>query len=104
MVGYPLVMLTPQLKPFPRSHRIADIWKAQRKWAHAAMAEAYKHHFYGHVELEMKRYLGLLLLDPARFLDYTREYCGRVMSRLAWDDATQGRTNGDSADTTLHCM
>jgi len=81
-----------------------DIWKAQRKWAHAAMAEAYKHHFYGHVELEMKRYLGLLLLDPARFLDYTREYCGRVMSRLAWDDATQGRTNGDSADTTLHCM
>ncbi|KAK4149090.1 cytochrome P450 1A1 [Chaetomidium leptoderma] len=81
-----------------------DIWKTQRKWAHAAMAEAYKHHFYGHVEKEMKRYLGLLLLDPARFLDYTREFSGRVMSRLAWDDATQGRTNGDSADQTLHCM
>ncbi|KAK4120572.1 cytochrome P450 [Parathielavia appendiculata] len=81
-----------------------DIWKTQRKWCHAAMAEAYRHHFYGHVEKEMKRYLGLLLLDPARFLDYTREYCGRVMSRLAWDDATQGRTNGDSADQTLHCM
>lgn len=68
------------------------------------MAEAYKHHFYGHCEKEMKRYLGLLLIDPARFLDYTREYCGRVMSRLAWDDATQGKANGDSADTTLHCM
>jgi hypothetical protein len=68
------------------------------------MAEAYRHHFYGHVEREMKRHLGLLLLDPARFLDYTREFCGRVMSRLAWDDATQGRTNGDSADQTLHCM
>lgn len=68
------------------------------------MAEAYKHHFYGHVEAEAARFLGLLLLDPARFLDYTREFCGRVMSRLAWDDATQGRTNGDSADTTLHCM
>ena len=68
------------------------------------MAEAYKHHFYGHVEMEMKRYLGLLLLDPARFLEYTREYSGRVMSRLAWDDATQGKTNGDSADQTLHCM
>jgi len=81
-----------------------DIWKAQRKWCHAAMAEAYKHHFYGHVEMEMKRFLGLMLMDPARFLDYTREYCGRVMSRLAWDDATQGRKNGDSADTTLHCM
>jgi cytochrome P450 len=81
-----------------------DIWKNQRKWAHAAMAEAYKHHFYGHVEKEMKRFLGLMLLDPARFLDYTREYCGRVMSRLAWDDATQGKANGDSADTTLHCM
>lgn len=81
-----------------------DIWKNQRKWAHAAMAEAYKHHFYGHVEKEAARFLGLLLLDPARFLDYTREFCGRVMSRLAWDDATQGRTNGDSADQTLHCM
>ncbi|KAK4101275.1 cytochrome P450 [Parathielavia hyrcaniae] len=81
-----------------------DIWKAQRRWCHAAMAEAYKHHFYGHVEKEMSRYLGLLLLDPARFLDYTREYCGRVMSRLAWDDATQGRATGDSADQTLHCM
>ncbi|KAK3988833.1 cytochrome P450 [Cladorrhinum sp. PSN332] len=81
-----------------------DMWKYQRKWAHAAMAEAYKHHFYGHVEMEVKRYLGLLLLDPARFLDYTREYCGRVMSRLAWDDATQGRMNGESADQTLHCM
>ncbi|KAK4237191.1 cytochrome P450 1A1 [Achaetomium macrosporum] len=81
-----------------------DIWKTQRKWTHAAMAEAYKHHFYGHCEKEMKRYLGLLLLDPGRFLDYTREYCGRVMSRLAWDDATQGRANGDNADRTLHCM
>ncbi|KAK4183360.1 putative cytochrome P450 E-class, group I [Podospora australis] len=81
-----------------------DNWKIQRKWCHAAMAEAYRHHFYGHVEKEMKRYLGLMLLDPARFLDYTREYCGRVMSRLAWDDATQGKTNGDSADCTLHCM
>ncbi|KAK0750284.1 cytochrome P450 [Schizothecium vesticola] len=81
-----------------------DTWKTQRKWCHAAMAEAYKHHFYGHVEMEMKRYLGLLLLDPARFLEYTREYSGRVMSRLAWDDATQGKTNGDSADQTLHCM
>jgi hypothetical protein len=68
------------------------------------MAEAYKHHFYGHVEKEITRYLGLLLIDPARFLDYTREYCGRVMSRLAWDDATQGRLNGESADQTLHCM
>ena len=81
-----------------------DIWKNQRKWAHAAMAEAYKHHFYGHVEKEATRFLGLVLLDPARFLDYTREFCGRVMSRLAWDDATQGRANGDSADQTLHCM
>lgn len=103
---------TPQLTPFlitpyssqPSLNTLKDIWKTQRKWAHAAMAEAYRHHFYGHVEREMARYLGLLLLDPARFLDYTREYCGRVMSRLAWDDATQGRANGDSADQTLHCM
>lgn len=68
------------------------------------MAAAYKNHFYGHVESEMRRFLIMILLDPDHFLDYTREYCGRVMSRLAWDDATQGRLNGDSADKTLHCM
>ncbi len=82
----------------------ADIWTRQRKWVHAAMAEAHKNHFYGHIESETHRFLAMLLLDPARFLDYTREHCGRVMSRLAWDDATQGRANGDSADCTLHCM
>ncbi|KAH8885324.1 cytochrome P450 [Thozetella sp. PMI_491] len=81
-----------------------DSWKIQRKWVHAAMAEAYRHHFYGHVERETARYLGMVLLDPARFCGYTREFCGRVMSRLAWDDATQGAKNGDSADLTLHCM
>lgn len=68
------------------------------------MAAAYKNHFYGHVESEMRRFLVMILFDPDRFLDHTREYCGRVMSRLAWDDATQGRLNGDSADKTLHCM
>lgn len=68
------------------------------------MAAAYKNHFYGHVESEMRRFLVMLLFDPDRFLDHTREYCGRVMSRLAWDDATQGRLNGESADKTLHCM
>jgi cytochrome P450 len=83
---------------------VADIWKTQRKWVHAAMAESYRHHFYGHVERETARYLGLLLMDPSRFLCYTREFCGRVMSRLAWDDAPQGRRNGESADNTLHCM
>jgi hypothetical protein len=68
------------------------------------MAEAYKHHFYGHVERETARYLGMVLLDPARFLCHTREHCGRIMSRLAWDDARQGARNGISADNTLHCM
>ncbi|KAB5513233.1 cytochrome P450 [Coniochaeta sp. 2T2.1] len=81
-----------------------DIWTRQRKWVHAAMAESHRNHFYGHCERETARFLGLMLLDPARFLDHTREFCGRVMSRLAWDDATQGKTNGDSADMTLHCM
>ncbi len=68
------------------------------------MAEAHKNHFYGHIEAETHRLLAMLLLDPAHFLDSTREFCGRVMSRLAWDDATQGKANGDSADCTLHCM
>lgn len=68
------------------------------------MAEAHKHHFYGNIEKETARFLGLLLLDPDRFICYTREYCGRIMSRLAWDDAPLGRKNGESADMTLHCM
>lgn len=68
------------------------------------MAESHKHHFYGHIENETHRFLAMLLLDPVHFLDYTREFCGRVMSRMAWDDATQGKANGISADNTLHCM
>lgn len=68
------------------------------------MAEAHKHHFYGHIEAETARLLAMHILDPAQFLENTREYCGRIMARLAWDDATQGRVNGDSADSTLHCM
>lgn len=82
----------------------ADHWTKQRKWVHAAMAEAYKHHFYGHVEAETKRYLMMLLSDPVRFHDHSREHCGRIMSRLAWDEASQGKNNGESADCTLHCM
>ncbi|KAI6346954.1 hypothetical protein MCOR25_010944 [Pyricularia grisea] len=81
-----------------------DTWTQQRKWVHSAMAEAYKHHFYGHVEAETKRYLAMILLDPSHFLCHTREHCGRVMSRLAWDQAQQGAENGRSADETLHCM
>ncbi|KAK3400418.1 cytochrome P450 [Sordaria brevicollis] len=81
-----------------------DTWKLQRKWCHAAMAHAHRSHFYGHIESETRRFLILLLLSPDQFLDHTREFCGRVMSRLAWDDATQGRLNGESADKTLHCM
>lgn len=71
---------------------------------HAAMAEAYRHQFYGHVEMETKRYLMMLLSDPVRFMDHSREHCGRIMSRLAWDEASQGKKNGESADNTLHCM
>lgn len=68
------------------------------------MADAHKHHFYGHIETETKRYLAMLLADPVRFLDHSREHCGRIMSRLAWDEASQGKQNGESADCTLHCM
>lgn len=54
--------------------------------------------------MEVKRFLAILLIDPARFHGYTREHCGRIMSRLAFDDATQGKENGDSADCTLGQM
>lgn len=68
------------------------------------MAEAYRHQFYGHVEAETKRYLLMLMTDPVRFMDHSREHCGRIMSRLAWDEASQGKLNGESADRTLHNM
>ncbi|KAI8635437.1 cytochrome P450 [Xylariaceae sp. FL1651] len=79
-------------------------WKEQRKWVHAAMADFHRHHFYGVIETEVRRFLAVLLIDPAKFHAYTREHCGRIMSRLAWDDATQGKENGDSADCTLGQM
>ncbi|KAI0102927.1 cytochrome P450 [Nemania sp. FL0031] len=81
-----------------------DYWKTQRKWVHAAMADFHRHHFYGVIESEVRRFLAVLLIDPAKFHSYSREHCGRIMSRLAWDDATQGKENGDSADCTLGQM
>lgn len=68
------------------------------------MAAAYQHHFYGHIEEEVKRFLAMLLVDPSRYHDLVRELTGRVMSRLAWDDATQGPENGQSALKTLRQM
>ncbi|KAI0012181.1 cytochrome P450 [Xylariaceae sp. FL0662B] len=81
-----------------------ELWARQRKWVHAAMAEFYREHFFGVIESEVKRYLAMLLVDPDKFHAYTREHCGRIMSRLAWDDASQGKENGDSADRTLEQM
>lgn len=68
------------------------------------MADFHRHHFYGVIEAEVRRFLAVLLIEPTRFHAYTREHCGRIMSRLAWDDAAQGKENGDSADCTLGQM
>ncbi len=68
------------------------------------MAAAHQQHFFGHIENEVKRWLVTLLLDPEKFHPNTRELTGRIMSTLAWDDATQGKANGDSAIVTLTQM
>lgn len=81
-----------------------DTWKYQRKWVHAAMQAAHKEHFYGHIEREVSRWLAMLLLEPDQFHPNTRELCGRIMSTLAWDDATQGAKNGHTAIETLTQM
>ncbi|KAL1893436.1 hypothetical protein Cpir12675_004089 [Ceratocystis pirilliformis] len=81
-----------------------DTWKYQRRWVHSAMALAHQQHFFGHVERETKRYLATLLMDPEKFHAYTREMTGRVTCRLAWDDAAQGKLNGDTAIETLTQM
>ncbi|KEZ39888.1 Cytochrome P450 [Scedosporium apiospermum] len=81
-----------------------DMWKYQRKWVHSAMINAHSNHFYGHIEKEVKRFLTTLVLDPEKFHTNVRELTGRIMSRLAWDDASQGKTNGDQAIETLTQM
>ncbi|KAI1866457.1 hypothetical protein JX265_007758 [Neoarthrinium moseri] len=81
-----------------------DTWTRQRKWVHAAMAESHKHHFYGVIENKVRRFLAVLLLDPAKFHSNIREHCGRIMCTLAWDDAGKGKDYGDSADCTLTQM
>lgn len=68
------------------------------------MASAHNQHFFGHIEKEVKRYLVTLLLDPEKFHSNTRELTGRVMSRLAWDDSSQGPLNGHKAIETLTRM
>jgi hypothetical protein len=68
------------------------------------MAAAHQNHFYGHIETEVKRFLATLVIDPEKFHGNTRELTGRVMSRLAWDDAKQGKANGDTAIITLTQM
>lgn len=68
------------------------------------MMNAHSSHFYGHIENEVKRYLVTLLLEPARFHTNTRELTGRVMSRLAYDDSSQGPRKGDTAIETLTQM
>ncbi|KAL0943476.1 Fumitremorgin C synthase 1 [Colletotrichum truncatum] len=81
-----------------------DTWKYQRKWVHAAMVAAHQQHFYGHIEAEVKRWLVTLLIDPEKFHSNTRELTGRIISRLSWDDASQGKAYGDSAIATLTQM
>ncbi|KAH7318295.1 cytochrome P450 [Stachybotrys elegans] len=81
-----------------------ETWRTQRKWVHAAMAAFHQHHFYGHIEQEVKRYLVSLLVDPVRFHNSTRELTGRIICRLAWDDAPQGKLYGDDAIETLTQM
>ncbi|KAH7034771.1 cytochrome P450 [Microdochium trichocladiopsis] len=81
-----------------------DTWMRQRKWVHAAMADFHRQHFFGAIERETKRFLAVLLMDPAKFHSYIREHSGRIMGRLAWDDATQGNYSGYSADRTLDQM
>ena len=45
-----------------------------------------------------------LLVDPSRFHTNTRELTGRIMSRLTWGDASQGRQHGEEAVETLTTM
>lgn len=68
------------------------------------MVAAHQEHFYGHVDKEIKRYLAGLLIAPAGFHASTRELFGRIMSTLAWDDATQGERFGITANETLRQM
>lgn len=81
-----------------------ETWRTQRKWVHAAMAASSQKHFNGHIDRELRRYLMTLLVDPAKFHSNTRELTGRIMARLAWDDAAQAQRYGEEATKTLRQM
>lgn len=68
------------------------------------MAASHQSHFNGHIENEVKRWLATLLVDPDKFHSNTRELTGRIISTLAWGDASQGKAYGDSALATLTQM
>lgn len=68
------------------------------------MAAAAQKHFHGHIDQEVRRFLMSLLVSPDEFHASIRELAGRIMCRLAWDDAPQSKRYGVEATKTLRQM
>jgi cytochrome P450 len=62
------------------------------------MTRAAKNQYYGHIQLEMKRFMHELSQNPADFFTLTHLFCARISSRLAYgtsDRATEHMTNAE---------
>ncbi|KAL5118654.1 hypothetical protein ACEQ8H_003505 [Pleosporales sp. CAS-2024a] len=59
----------------------------QRKFAHAMMTRNVNNRYYGHIGLEMKRFMHEVAAQPSHFHHLTHLFCARVSSRLAYGTA-----------------
>ncbi|KAI4952933.1 hypothetical protein J4E86_006470 [Alternaria arbusti] len=73
-----------------------DHFHRQKKFANAMMTRAAKNRYYGHIQLEMKRFMHELSQNPHDFFTLTHLFCARISSRLAYgtaDRAVEHMTN-----------
>ncbi|RDW71437.1 hypothetical protein BP6252_08000 [Coleophoma cylindrospora] len=61
-----------------------ETWKRQRKFAHHAMNRSAATAQHSYPAIELKRLLYNLSKDPSNYQNYTEEFTGRTISRLAW--------------------
>ncbi|KAI4611747.1 hypothetical protein J4E83_007998 [Alternaria metachromatica] len=64
-----------------------DHFHRQKRFANAMMTRAAKNQYYGHIQLEMKRFMQELSRKPEDFFTLTHLFCARISSRLAYGTA-----------------
>lgn len=78
-----------------------DHWHRQRRFAHAMMTRAAKHDYFGHITLEMKRFMHELSTKPQDFHSLTHLFCARISSRLAYGTADRAMEHSTNAEVFI---